>query len=289
MATTTSTNLGDKVKEISIVDSILDNRQLAEVGIIGKFNLIKADGPIKIIAENENLKASFYGEMETVATADNSLIEYQLNPNKRVAQAIEVSRELLETSGVDYAQHISQLMTTRIARTIESAILSSGVDNNTKNLPRIHSLANINDTGTSTNPLSATVVRQAYFNFLNNNNNLDGAFWLFSKSSNLSVQDTAGNELLKFDNVPKGANAMLLGIPVYFVNLGDTTDATPKITRAMLINPNAYTIALKDNTVKQIAGDTTQSLRGSSVFLGEVYVDGKMTNSYGKYAISQPS
>lgn len=289
MATTASTNLGDKVKEISIVQSLLDNRTFAEIGILSKFNLIKANGPIKVLAETENGKAAFYAEMETVATADNTMAEFQLNPNKRVAQTIEVTEDLLMNTDVSYAQHIGQLMTTRIARAIESAILQNGADANTKNLPRLHSLANINDTGTSANPLSATVARQAYTNFLTNNNNMDGAFWLFNKATALSVQDTAGNELLKFDNVPAGADAVLLGKPVYFVSLGDTTDATPKLTRAMLVNPKAYTVALQDVAVRQIKGDTTQALRNVTVFLGEVYVDAKVTNTNGKYAISQPS
>ena len=289
MATTASINLGDKVKEISIVDNLLDNRLFAEFGVLSKFNLIKANGPIKVLAEAENGKAAFYAEMETVTTADNSLVEYQLNPNKRVAQAIEVTEDLLMNTDISYAQHIGQLMATRIARAIESAILVDGADNNTKNLPRLHTVANINDTGTSGNPLSATVVKQAYAGFLSNNNNLDGAFWLFQKGTALSVQDTAGNELLKFDNVPAGADAMLLGKPVYFTNLGQTTDSTPKVTRAMLINPKAYTVALQDVAIKEIKGDTTQALRNMKVFLGEVYVDAKVTNTGAKYSISQPS
>ncbi|PEJ57059.1 phage major capsid protein [Bacillus sp. AFS002410] len=289
MAQTTTTNLGDKLKEISIVDTIIDGRKFKPDGFINKFNILKVDGPVKVLAEAEAVVAGIYGEMETISTSnDNVVNEFQLNPNKRVARTIEVSEQFLNDSAIGYENYVADLIAGSIGRTIEKQITLDGYTGavDPKKLQRLHVTDVQTAVGTSATSLSINEVKAKYISMIKNKTARD-CFWLFNIDSMLSVTDSLGNEYMKFEDVPEGADATLLGLPVYFATLGDTTDA--KITRAIIVNPTAYTIAMKDLTIEVIEGDTIQSLRRSKVIKGEIYVDAVVTNSYGRLLIAQAS
>lgn len=288
--------LADTLKEISIVDTILDQRRFTSNGVLDNFTILKTDKPIKFFGSDTNAKAKIYAEGDTPATQDSKLTEHVLNPRKRVARVMEFSKQFFEESEVFQAEYIAGEMAESITRGIEDEILITGTPDGTepRNLQRLVSNASVTADGTSEDPLPLKDVKFARSLMMSNKGNLKKAYWLLNKGAELSVKDESGNECLSYENIPEGADATLLGIPVRFVGLGDTDivkDNKDNITsykpgRAILVAPNSYTIAMSDVETKQIQGDTLQGIKGSVLIKSEVLIDSKMTHPYGRIGIS---
>ncbi|MGR5963437.1 hypothetical protein ACT7DB_00525 [Bacillus cereus] len=107
-------------------------------------------------------------------------------------------------------------------------------------------------------------------------------FWLINTSALFSVVDTFGNEKLSFTDVPQGANATLLGCPVYLVN--GLVDKDSKNIAFGLVHPDAYGITISDVKVIQPKLDTPQVQFACRYYGVEVWIDGRVLDDYSKRA-----
>ena len=248
-------------------------------------NIFTADTFTKFLVDLDNQPAFIYAEGESATTNDPTLAEISLD-QKRMATAIEISRNALLYSAVPFEKQVLQILANRVLLGIEYQMFNMGnkdgtgkalqgifVYNNYAN--RIEDIKTI--TGAGVGVLAYKDLLEAYVKFAEQPENLNGAVWVVEDISKISgLKDDAQRSILTFDNLPAGAIGRVFGIPVY------KTKAFNPVQKvgAVLINPKrAYAVSIsKKHEVQKIEGDTIQELKGASVFLGEVYLDGKVVN-----------
>jgi HK97 family phage major capsid protein len=270
--------------EKSITSSIM---AIAQTGasVAARANLFQSNGSTKFIADMGNSAATIVAEMASVSTSDINLKEVNFR-QKRMASAIEVTRDAADNAAVSLPAHVSSLLANRVMLGIEAQMFNTGDKDGATGLQNIvlhntSTTAKLEDIGVKTAASATVVTYQELMDTVailtKQPENVEGAIWVVEDIAKFSaVKDTANRNVLTFDALPAGAIGRVLGIPVY---------KTPAFTAgqkvaAILMNPaKAYGVSVAQSAdVQQIKGDTIQELKQSSVFLGEVYVDGKVIN-----------
>ncbi|GAB6415570.1 phage major capsid protein [Bacillus cereus] len=287
MDTTTNSN----ILTVNIEKDILEGRQYGHNGFPFLFNIIPTEGKTtRAISSSEQFgsRAIFVAENESIPFKDTLLKATILTP-KRIGTSVEISEDIMNDTSVDIKEHLKQIFTDRIIEGVEYQMTISGTENGTepKNIQKFITSTQKTASTLEYEALSFEDMLSSYQTFNDNPSNKKNAFWIISKFAKLSVLDNKGNEKLSFENIPNGADATLLGLPVYQKNLGNAisaseTNGTSRSVAYVITNRKAYTIAMKDITIKQIKGDTKQELRNGSVFMAEAWVDGKITNKFAK-------
>lgn len=285
------TIINSNILTVDIKKDILEGRQYGHFGFPLLFNVIPTEGKTtRAISSDDKLgsRAVFVAENEEIPFKDTPLRGTILTP-KRIGTAVEISEDMMNDSSVDIKEHLRQIFTDRIIEGVEYQMTFTGTENGTepKNIQKFITSTQKTASTVEDEALSFEDMMESYKTFITNPSNKKGAFWVISKFAKLSVLDNKGNEKLSFDNIPEGADATLLGLPVYQKSLGSAKSLTEpngelRPIAYAITNRGAYTIAMKDITIKQIKGDTKQELRNSSVFMAEAWVDGKVTNQYAK-------
>ncbi|WP_193222089.1 phage major capsid protein [Bacillus sp. B3-WWTP-C-10-D-3] len=143
------------------------------------------------------------------------------------------------------------------------------------------STANNIGTTQTNEPLNYKDISEVY-NELNEKGKAEDAFWIINNLALFSVIDKFGNEKLSFTDVPKGANATLLGRPVYLVN--GWADKDGKSIAFGFVHPDAYGITISDVKVIQPKLDTPQAQYACRYYGVEVWADGRVLDDYSKRA-----
>ncbi|MED3578323.1 phage major capsid protein [Bacillus thuringiensis] len=285
------TIINSNILTVDIKKDILEGRQYNHYGFPLLFNVIPTEGKTtRVISSDDRAgsRAVFVAENESIPFKDTWLRETVLTP-KRIGTTIEVSEEFMDDPNVDIEGYFKQIFIDRIIDGVEFQMISTGTENGTepKNIQKFITDTQNTASTVEDEALSFEDMMASYKIFITNPSNKRNAFWVISKFAKLSVLDNKGNEKLSFENIPDGADATLLGLPVYQKNLGSANSATEpngelRPVAYAITNREAYTIAMKDITIKQIKGDTKQALRNSFVFMAESWIDGKVTNKYAK-------
>ncbi|PEF42408.1 phage major capsid protein [Bacillus wiedmannii] len=283
-----STTINPNILTIDIQKQILEGTQYGHGGIPSLFKIIPTEGKtIKQILSNEprGVRAKFVGEYEEIPYQDARLGEATLN-SKRIGTAIELSEAYVQNASVNIEEYLKQTFTDRIFDEIENQMIVTGTEKGTepKSIQKLTPTANRTTSTPEGQALSFEDVMESYTLFTTNPKNKKNAFWMISKEAKFSVVDANGNEKLSFENIPEGADATLLGLPVYRSSLGiaKTPTDSERGVAYIIANRGAYGISMTNIRFTKIAGDTKQQIRGVHVYIGESYVDGKLLNPYAK-------
>lgn len=283
-----STTINPNILTIDVKKDVLEGNQYGHNGIPFLFKIIPTEGKtIKQISSDESYgaRATFVDEYESIPYKDARLRATTLK-SKRIGTAIELSEEFMNTS-VDIETYLKKVFVHRIFDEIERQMTITGTEDGTepKNIQKLSPWANRTSNTQEGQPLSFEDMVKSYEIFTTNPKNKENAFWLISADAKFSILDENKNERLSFENIPEGADATFLGLPVYRKKIGATKDSTTSEIRGVahiIANSEAYGISMTNIRFTKVKGDTKQQIRNASVFMAESYVDGKFLNKYAK-------
>ncbi|SEA91299.1 phage major capsid protein [Bacillus nitratireducens] len=282
------------ITTLDIKKDIIEARRFNHDGLPYLFNIIPTQGKTTRVIksdEDKNVRASFVDEKETNLSVikDTQLWEVILTP-KRIVTGVELSEEFVENTSIDIESHLREILTDRIISELERQMTATGTEEGTepKNIQKFVHTANRTTTTSIGQAFGYEHMLESYRNFCNNPANKKDAFWIISPEATFSVLDANGHEKLSFENIPDGADATLLGLPVYRKNMGESNSAHEmNVVRPIayaITNREMYAFAIKDIKVIRIKGDTIQQMKNAYVFVMESYVDGKVINKYARYS-----
>ncbi|AMQ05914.1 hypothetical protein [Sporosarcina psychrophila] len=208
---------------------------------------------------------------------------------KRFAEAIELSVDFEDESAVDVIEFVKKMAFNRILHGLESQMMVYGYQNSDTqavkdvSFERLFPSANQPISTKSGEPLSYKDVLFAYRQMSLMGKTKD-AFWLIGGEAGFSVLDAQSNERLSFDNIPEGADATLLGLPVYLISSFMYNDGTH--AAFAIAHPDAYALSLSDVKVIKPRLDTEQAMKAKQVYIVELWADGKVTDLQSKRAYS---
>ncbi|WP_144491958.1 MULTISPECIES: hypothetical protein [Bacillus cereus group] len=209
---------------------------------------------------------------------------------KRFAEAIELSNQFDMNSVTDNLDGIVRLAMNRITAGIQQEMTITGImktentteEDRAQHFEKLFPAPNQTAITAEGEPLHYSDVLGAY-NFATTNTIRDGAFWVFHGDAMLSVLDDAKNERLSFENIPDGAVATLLGLPVY---VADMYDYNMKPIAFGIATPQSYALAMSDVNVYEATLDTVQAMAGSKNYIVEVWADAVITDKWAKFCMS---
>lgn len=235
-------------------------------------------GIIEIPRETGIGTAGFVGEMTNLNVNDFTMDKVKLE-QRRCGSAMEISQNIINDSGIDVVSYAKDILYRRLGYALDRNIINGNKTSEFEGLKSAPETCNV-QIGTN-----GVVTIEDFINLLNSLHptRQTGAVWVMSRElfNALSLlKDGNGNfYLLRQQNVVTGQpEYRLLNLPIYINDAveGDFASSSKKV--CYLVNfAEAYKGMIKKNMeMKQISGDTVQSLRGSHLLTLDIYADVKI-------------
>ena len=235
-------------------------------------------GIIEIPRETGIGTAGFVGEM-TDLTANAFTMDKVKLEQRRCGSAMEISQNIMNDAGIDVVSYAKDVLYRRLGYALDRNMINGSKTNDFEGLKLAPEQCNVK-IGTN-----GVITIEDFINLLNalHPTRQTGAVWVMSRELFNAVsllKDGNGNfYLLRQQNVVTGQpEYRLLNLPIYINDAVDKdfTSASKKV--CYLVNfAEAYKGMIKKNMeIKQISGDTVQSLRGSHLLTLDIYADVKI-------------
>ena len=235
-------------------------------------------GIIEIPRETGIGTAGFVGEMTDLAKDAFTMDKVKLE-QRRCGSAMEISQNIMNDAGIDVVSYAKDVLYRRLGYALDRNMINGTKTNDFEGLKLAPSSCNVK-IGTN-----GVITIEDFINLLNalHPTRQTGAVWVMSRELFNAVsllKDGNGNfYLLRQQNVVTGQpEYRLLNLPIYINDAVDKdfTSASKKV--CYLVNfAEAYKGMIKKNMeIKQISGDTVQSLRGSHLLTLDIYADVKI-------------
>ena len=237
-------------------------------------------GIIEIPRETGIGTAGFVGEMSNLDANSFTMDKVKLE-QRRCGSAMEISQNIMNDAGIDVVSYAKDILYRRLGYALDRNMINGTKTNDFEGLKLAPEQCNVK-IGTN-----GVITIEDFINLLNalHPTRQTGAVCVMSRELFNAVsllKDGNGNfYLLRQQNVVTGQpEYRLLNLPIYINDAVDKdfTSASKKV--CYLVNfAEAYKGMIKKNMeIKQISGDTVQSLRGSHLLLLDIYADGKIIN-----------
>jgi HK97 family phage major capsid protein len=238
------------------------------------------NGTLEILREQAIGTAGFVGEMANITANDFSMDKVTLR-QKRAGTAIELSQHIINDSGIDVVGYSINLLSRRLAITLDkNVLLGTGDANN-----QFEGMIGHTEIATG-DVVSAAVGAVGTDDLLDLYNSMHpefqgGAVFVMSRltfNKVVKLKD-ANNQYYFIRDITSGAAGYrLFGLPVLIAE-GMPEIATGNQAILMANFNEAYATMIKKGlNLQHIFGDTTQALRGSHLLLLDGYFDGKVLN-----------
>ena len=235
-------------------------------------------GIIEIPRETGIGTAGFVGEMTDLAKDAFTMDKVKLE-QRRCGSAMEISQNIMNDAGIDVVSYAKDILYRRLGYALDRNIINGTKTNDFEGLASAPETCEV-EIGTN-----GVITIEDFINLLNSLHptRQTGAVWVMSRELFNAVsllKDGNGNfYLLRQQNVVTGQpEYRLLNLPIYINDAVDKdfTSASKKV--CYLVNfAEAYKGMIKKNMeIKQISGDTVQSLRGSHLLTLDIYADVKI-------------
>ncbi len=235
-------------------------------------------GIIEIPRETGIGTAGFVGEMTNLNVNDFTMDKVKLE-QRRCGSAMEISQNIINDSGIDVVSYAKDILYRRLGYALDRNIINGNKTSEFEGLKSAPEQCNV-QIGTT-----GVITIEDFINLLNalHPTRQTGAVWVMSRElfNALSLlKDGNGNfYLLRQQNVVTGQpEYRLLNLPIYINDAVEGDFASPSNKVCYLVNfAEAYKGMIKKNMeMKQISGDTVQSLRGSHLLTLDIYADVKI-------------
>ena len=235
-------------------------------------------GIIEIPRETGIGTAGFVGEMTDLDINDFTMEKVKLE-QRRCGSAMEISQHIINDGGIDVVAYAKDILYRRLGYALDKNVVTGTKTSDFEGLATAPAGCEVR-LGTN-----GVVTIEDFINMLNalHPSRQAGAVWVMSRElfNALSLlKDGSGNfYMLRQLNVVTGQpEYRLLNLPIYINDAvdGNFGEAGHKV--CYLVNfAEAYKGMIKKNMeMKQISGDTVQSLRGSHLLTLDIYADVKI-------------
>lgn len=237
-----------------------------------------AGGVLEVLREQDLGTAGFVGEMTNLTPNDFTMDKVRLT-QKRAGTAIELSQHLINDSGIDVVNYAIDLLSRRLALTLDRNVLvGTGDENN-----QFEGMIGQADIGNVTTAAASTIGPDDLldlYNSIHPQYQANAVFVMNRATFNtlVKLKDGFGHYYFIRDITASGAGYRLFGMPVLIVDaMPDVADNAQAVLFADF--QEAYATMIKRGlNLQHIMGDTTQALRGSHLLLLDGYFDGKVLN-----------
>ncbi|WP_349346505.1 phage major capsid protein [Priestia megaterium] len=234
-------------------------------------------GRLDIPVEDDLGDAAWVGEEELLNQTDYTLKTVTLD-QKRVGSAIDLTKNLINDSGIDIVKYSTKVLTGRIGRAIDRAILNGDA---TKSFEGI---LNKSDITVAKTTASATAITLDELLDLYNSMNpqlIPGSVFIVSRNTfNLiaKFKDGNGHYHLVREVSDTGVIYKLFGQPVL------VSDVMPDIATGakavLFVNlSEGYATMVKQGIELEVVTDVNNALSGKKTLVMDGFMDGKVTNT----------
>ena len=235
-------------------------------------------GIIEIPRETGIGTAGFVGEMTNLEVKDFTMDKVKLE-QRRCGSAMEISQNIMNDAGIDVVSYAKDVLYRRLGYALDRNMINGSKTNDFEGLKLAPSSCNVKIGS------NGVITIEDFINLLNSLHptRQTGAVWVMSRELFNAVsllKDGNGNfYLLRQQNVVTGQpEYRLLNLPIYINDAVDKDFTSSDKKVCYLVNfAEAYKGMIKKNMeMKQISGDTVQSLRGSHLLTLDIYADVKI-------------
>ena len=235
-------------------------------------------GIIEIPRETGIGTAGFVGEMADLDVTDFTMDKVKLE-QRRCGSAMEISQHIINDAGIDIVAYAKDILYRRLGYALDRTMVTGSKETQFEGLANAPETCNVNIGA------NGTIAIDDFINLLNamHPTRQAGAVWVMSRElfNALSLlKDQSGNfYMLRQLNVVTGQpEYRLLNLPIYINDAVEADFAGSAKKVCYLVNfKEAYKGMIKKNMeIKQISGDTVQSLRGSHLLTLDIYADAKI-------------
>ncbi|MCK9858195.1 phage major capsid protein [Paenibacillus sp. ATY16] len=277
-AITTGQPAGSLTVPTTISDQVV--KKLVETGqLLGRTKIYPSQsGHLEILREKAIGDAGFIGEMNNINPSDFQMDKVKLD-QKRVGTAIELSQHLINDAAIDISSYATDTLIRRIATTIDRGLINGD--------PANGSFEGILNADIPTDSIITTSISGSIgtddlkdlFNSMHPQLVGDAVFIMNRKTFSTISKLKDGNNQYYLDEFKTGVGYTMLGLPIII------SDAMPDLETGsnpiILVNLGVAvaTMIKKGLNLQHINADTTQALRGSSLFVADIYMDAKVVNT----------
>ncbi|PEA56342.1 phage major capsid protein [Bacillus pseudomycoides] len=277
-AVTTGTVPGNLAIPNTISDEIV--KKLKETGQLFARTKIfgTTTGTLEVLREKTLGEAGFIGEMKNINPLDYEMDKVKLE-QKRVGTAIELSKQMINDAGFDINTYVMELLARRIAITIDKHILTGDITQDSFEGILKATLPTECNLTTITGSLSIDDLLDMYNSM--NPQLVQNAVWIMNRQtfSVISKLKDATGQYLVTSIKDAEAHYKLMGLDIVIsADMPDVAAGNKAVVLANMSEAVAVMVKKGLNLLK-IDTDTTQGLRGSALFIGDIYMDSKVLNT----------
>ena len=227
-------------------------------------------GEIKVARENDEIEAAFVGEGSELAEGNIDFDFVKLG-QKRVGAAIALSNQLINDSAVNIEEYVGDLLARRTAKAIEKSMLVGTEEEEFRGI--IHDTDIKAVQGKATPDLDS--LQDLYLGV--HPEFLSGATFIMNRdffTKLAKLKDSNGHFYIQNGVVNGKLTYTLFGMDV------DITDSLPVTTPVVFgnIEEGVTMMIKKGSQLQKITADTANALRGSQLFVYDMYADSAVVN-----------
>lgn len=227
-------------------------------------------GALKIAKENATATVGFVGEGANLTEGAIGFKEIKLT-QKRVGAAISLSNQLVNDSAVDIVDYSARLLAKRAVKAVEKSILLGKTEDEFKGIVADTEVKDVKVTGAVTVDSLMDIYNGVHPSLLG------GSIWVMQRkffNAVSKLKDGNGHFYLQNGVVNGKLSYTLFGAEVTVTDVLE--DTVPVIFGDI---EAGYAVMIKKGFgLQYVTGDTTQTLRGSSLLVLDGYMDGAVYN-----------
>ncbi|MBO7747915.1 phage major capsid protein [Paenibacillus sp. MWE-103] len=278
-AITTGAPAGSLAIPTSISDEIV--KKLLETGqLVGRTKIFPSQsGYLEVLRETNIGEAGFVGEMENINPTDYQMDKVKLE-QKRVGTAIELSQQLINDAAFDITAYATDVLIRRIARTIDRNLING--DPASDQFEGILNAALPAECSVTTAVMGSIGTDDLMDMFNSIHPQLvEGAVWIMNRKTFSGITKLKdGNNQYYLADFKNGVGYTMLGLPILISDAMPDSVSSGSIPVILVNLEEAVAVMIKKGlNLKHINADTTQALRGSSLFVADIYMDAKILNT----------
>ncbi|MFJ7678271.1 phage major capsid protein [Peribacillus sp. NPDC097198] len=234
-------------------------------------------GSLKIPRENSTDQAGFVGEGRDVTELALSFGEVKLE-QKRVGASISLTNMLINDSGVNIVDYVSDLLSRRVGKTIEASIFTGNTEEEFRGIVHDTDVKEVNVVVPVGKKLIDSLKIEDLldlYNTIHPDYLTDSAFYIQRDVFNVisKMKDEAGHFYMQNGYVNGKLTYTLFGAEIIVTN--SLTAENPIVFGNVGLG---YAVMVKGESGLQMITDTKNALAGTKMFIYDMYVDGAVFN-----------
>lgn len=258
------------IENKNLSSNIIESKNVPTLG--SQFNIFAGKGSEKKLFSLDNIEAGVYAELGDVTADDTTFAEIVFD-QKRVASAIEISKNATQLEDVGLEAHVKDMLAKRNLKGFAKQAFGFGSPTGSE-VDKFQSILGYNDV-LNTNKINGTSISELTGVTVANIDTIYGEFAGANEGEAIFVVDAFatvnalvidGKSILIKENRVNGSIGTIYGIQVYVQPMNSKA-------KLVLMNPKAYGISVSVNSQ---VNEGVNHINDKIVFAGNAYAMGKV-------------